>query len=197
MHAEDVQALQATNAWHWWWRYARVSAARFAAGLEPAGVDVHGPILEEDEEAILEADVTTSRLYGGDGHYNRSDLVVLGRPAVMVGVLVANEACNHRRKVAARRRAEVRWRDDQRVHLWATTRRLIVDGRLGIESYWYSAVNGFYPDLPQWSLSLAFGDGSAPLRIVGPPVPALCLWAATAVLGERWEHDPRLASLLL
>ena len=189
--------LRDTDAWHWWWQYARFSALRFAAGLEPEGVDVYGPILEDDEEAILEADVTTSRMYGGDAHYQRNDLVALGWPAVMVGALVANEVFNHRRKVAARRIAEVRWREDHCAHVWATTHRLIIQGRHRIESYWYASVNEFYPDLSRWSLTMAFGDGSNPLRIVGPAAPALCLWAATAVLGERWKEDPRLASLLV
>lgn len=198
VNSADAQLLRYTDAWKWWWQYARVSAARFAAGVEPVGVDIYGPILVEGEEAILETDVTTSRMYGGgNARYNRNDLVMLGRPAVMVGALAINEVFNHRRKVAARRRAEVRWRDDQRAHLWATTLRLIIEGRHGLESYWYSTVTEFYPDLARWSLTLAFDDGSDPLRIVGAPVPALCLWTATAVLGEGWEHDPRLASLLV
>src|SRR5262249_36874313 len=34
------------------------------------------------------------------------------------------------------------------------------------------------------------------MRLCGPAVPALSLWTATAVLGERWVSDPRLARLL-
>jgi hypothetical protein len=200
-HSQPVQTQAhqlpaVTDPWQWWWRHARASARRFVAGIDPPGIEVYGPVLDDDEEGILEADVVLSRLYGGDGSYRRSDFLVVARPAVMAGALAVNAVVNHRRKAAARRRAAVRWRDDRPVHVWATTHRLICDDGHGTESCWYGSVNEFHPDLSQWSLTLAFDDGSAPVRLVGPPAPALCLWAATAVLGDRWDHDPRLAALL-
>jgi hypothetical protein len=113
----------------------------------------------------------------------------------MVGALAVNAAINHRRKVAARREAEVRWRDEHRVQVIATNHRLLCNTDDGWENYWYGSVTEFYPDLDRWSMTLGF-DGCAPLRLCGPVTPALILWTATAVLGERWASDPRLARLL-
>ena len=44
-------------------------------------------------------------------------------------------------------------------------------------------------------MTLGFND-YVPLRLSGPVAPALSLWTATAVLGERWAGDPRLARQL-
>jgi hypothetical protein len=183
------------NEWSRWWQYARRSARLFAAGVEPPTIQVFGPLLEVDEVGLLSADATYSRRYGGSGRYSRSDLLILGRPAVMVGALAVTAAINHRRKVAARREAEVRWRDEHRVQVIATNYRLLCNTDEGWETYWYGDVTEFYPDLDRWSMTLSF-DGYAPLRLYGPVAPALSLWTATAVLGERWASDPRLARLL-
>jgi hypothetical protein len=107
-----------------------------------------------------------------------------------------NAAINRRRKIAARRDAEPSWRDQQTAHLWSTTYRLIWDGGSGLESLWYGDITGFYPDLGAWTLTLATGDGQPPVRMHGPAVPLVSLWTATAVQGERWTQDPRLAALL-
>jgi hypothetical protein len=183
------------DEWTRWWQYARQSARLFAAGVEPPAIEVFGPVLEADESGLLSAEVTYSRRYGGSGHYNRSHLLVLGRPAVMVGALAVNAAINHHRKVAARREAEVRWRDAHQVQVIATNYRLLCHTDQGWENYWYGDVSEFYPDLDRWSMTLAFDD-YAPLRLSGPATPALSLWTATAVLGQRWVSDPRLARLL-
>jgi hypothetical protein len=191
-----ADAVPAGDEWSRWWDYARRSARLFAAGVEPSGMHMFGPVLDADEWGLLEADAFYSRRYaGGDGRYNKSDLLVLGRPAVMVGALAVNAAINHHRKVAARRVAEVRWRDQQRVRVIATTHRLLCNTDLGWESYWYGSVTEFYPDLEHWSITLGF-ERCAPLRLAGAAAPALCLWAATAVLGDRWATDPRLSRLL-
>jgi hypothetical protein len=183
------------DEWTQWWHYARRSARLFAAGVEPPTIQVFGPVLEADEVGLLSADVTYSRRYGGSGHYSRSDLLILGRPAVMVGALAVNAAINHRRKVAARREAVERWRDEHRLQVIATNYRLLCNTDQAWENYWYGDVTEFYPDLDRWSMTLGF-DGYAPLRLCGPAAPALSLWTATAVLGERWVSDPRLARLL-
>ena len=119
-----------------------------------------GPVLDQDEHGLLEADLSLSWLYGGDGQYRRSDYFVLARPAVMVGALAVNAAINHRRKAAARRDSQPRWRDEQTVHTWTTTHRLIWEGPTGLEQLWYGDVTGFYPDLSRWTLTLDTG-GSA------------------------------------
>jgi hypothetical protein len=194
-HSTTAYPVGVTDEWSRWWQYARRGARLFAAGVEPPTIQVFGPVLEADEVGLLSADVTYSRRYGSSGHYSRSDLLVLGRPAVMVGALAVNAAINHHRKVAARRQAEVRWRDEHRVQVIATNYRLLCNTDQGWENYWYGDVTEFYPDLDRWSMTLSFDD-YAPLRLYGPATPALNLWTATAVLGERWISDPRLARLL-
>lgn len=199
-HAEQGGTVQATRDpwqwWWWWWNHARDSARTFLAGHNPPEVAIFGPVLGDHEQGLLEADVTLSFLYGGDGTYARSDYFVVGRPAVMVGALAVNAAINRRRKVAARRDAKPSWRDHQSVHLWSTTNRLIWDGGSGLASLWYGDITGFYPELDTWTLTLATGDGQPPVRMQGPAVPLVSLWTATAVLGQQWWQDPRLAPLL-
>lgn len=195
--AEQGAPLQtATDPWQWWWNHARSSAKAFLAGHNPPEIAIFGPVLDGDERGLLEADLTLSFLYGGDGHYARIDYFVVGRPVVMVGALAVNAAINRRRKIAAQRDAQPSWRDHQKAHLWSTTHRLIWDGRSGLESLWYGDITGFYPDLGSWTLTVATGDGQPPVRMQGAAVPLVSLWTATAVLGERWSQDPRLAALL-
>lgn len=189
-----VQA--ARDPWQWWWNHARESAKALLVGHNPPEIAIFGPVLGDREQGLLEADVTLSFLYGGDGRYARSDYFVVGRPAVMVGALAVNAAINHRRKVAARRDAQPSWRDHQCVHLWSTTDRLIWDSESGLASLWYGDITGFYPEPETWTLTLATSDGQAPIRMQGPAVPLVSLWTATAVLGQRWWQDPRLAALL-
>jgi hypothetical protein len=190
-------AAAPVDHWQWWWQYARDSARRWLQGITPPVIDIYGPVLDDDEDGLLEADLTYSRLYGGDGFYRRADLFVLGRPAVMAGVLAASAAVNHRRKVVARREAEVRWRDTQPARVWATTRRLICDTTtFGVVRFDYAAATEFYPDLDHWNLTLGFDESSPPLRLSGPAAPAICLWAAIAIVGDRWVRDPRMARLL-
>lgn len=182
----------------WWWEYACGSARAFLAGIEPPHIDVHGPVLDQREDGLLEADIAYSRLYAcGDGSYHRNDFLVVGRPAVMVGALAANAVIHHRRKVAARRQAELRWRDTQAARVWLTTERLICNSPgHGLVSLYHGAITEFHPDLDSWTLTLGFGDDCAPARLTGLAAPAISLWVATAVLGERWARDPRLARLL-
>jgi hypothetical protein len=191
--------LQTPSAdlWQWWWRYAQHSARGWLNGIAPPVIDIFGPVLDADEEGLLETEMTYSRLYGGDGRYNRSDLFVVGRPAVMAGALAVNAAVNHHRKVAARRESEVRWRNTQTVRVWATTHRLVCDSSShGVVSFYYEVATEFYPDLDSWSLTLGFGEECLPVRLSGPAAPAICLWAAIEILGERWVRDPRLARLV-
>lgn len=195
--AEQRGSVQlAADPWQLWWNHARSSAKAFLAGHNPPEIAIFGPVLGDDEHGLLEADLSLSFLYGGDGQYARSDYFVVGRPAVMVGALAVNAAINRRRKIAAKRDAEPCWRNHQIAHLWSTTDRLIWDDGSGLENLWYGHITGFYPDLDSWTLTLASGDGRPPVRMQGPAVPLVSLWTATAVLGERWMYDPRLVALL-
>lgn len=185
------------NEWERWWLYARGAARRFAQGISPPEIEVFGPVLAADEFGLLQADLSYSRLYAaGDGRYQKTGMLVVGRPTVMVGALAVSAAVNHRRKVAARRDAEQRWRDHQQIQVMMTNHRLLCNTLdAGFESYFYGGITEFYPDLDGWQLTLAFDGKVAPLRLAGPAAPALCLWTATAVLGDRWTRDARLAKL--
>lgn len=185
------------NEWELWWMYARAAARRFAQGISPPEIEVFGPVLAADEFGLLLADLSYSRLYAaGDGRYQKTGMLVVGRPSVMVGALAVSAAVNHRRKVAARRDAEQRWRDHQQIQVTMTNHRLLCNTLdAGFESYYYGGITEFYPDLDGWQLTLAFDGKVAPLRLAGPAAPALCLWTATAVLGDRWTRDARLAKL--
>ena len=174
----------------------RPTARLLARGIAPPAIDVFGPVLDQDEEAVLSADMHYSRQYGGDGRYQKADLLVVGRPAVMAAGFGFSAAINHRRKVAARRVAELRWRDHHHVQVTATTDRLLCSTAKGWLSAWYGNITEFYPDLQSWSLTIGFEPGIAPLRLSGPPAPMICLWAATCLLGDRWANDPRLRPLL-
>ena len=162
----------------WWWEYARATARRITQGIAPAPVDVWGPVLEPNEVAVMPAEVTYSRLYGGDGLYEPTATYFLGRPAVMIGALAATAAVNHRRKVKARRDAVPSWRDVQHVPVIVTSQRLLAATDAGWESAWWASVAEFQPDLPEWSLTLGFGPGYSPMRLFGPATPALSIWAA-------------------
>jgi len=193
--SNSARPARAVDEYGWWWAYARRCAAAFRAGVCPPEVQVFGPVLEADESALMSAQVEYSRLYGGDGRYDRSNFFIVDRPAVMVGGLALNAAINHHRKVVARREAVPKWRDRCLAAVIVTTHRLLCDAGGGWESFWYGAMSEFYPDLGAWSVTVGF-QRCAALRLVGAAVPAVCLWMATAVLGDGWDRDPRLAGLL-
>ena len=52
-HQHRNQAAVAHNEWHWWWNHARTTARLLARGIDPPAIDVFGPVLDQDEEAVL------------------------------------------------------------------------------------------------------------------------------------------------
>ena len=178
-----------------WWHYSRGCAAALRAGRPPTPIEVHGPVLEPGEQALLSAEIDYSRFCGGDGQYSPLPLIVAGRPAVMFGALAVQGLVNHRRKTAAAQRAAAQWRYHQTCAVIVTTERLIcTTAPHGMVSFWFGACTEFYPDLQQWTLTLGF-DSTYPVRLSGLAAPALSLWSAYGVLGDAWVDDPRLALL--
>ncbi len=178
-----------------WWHYSRGCAAALRAGGPPTPVNVYGPVLEPGEQALLSTEISYSRYCGTNASYSPLPLIVGGRPAVMFGALAVQGVVNHRRKVAAERKAAEQWRFQQTCTVIATTDRLICStAPHGQVSFWFGACTEFYPDLQQWTLTLGF-DSTYPVRLIGPAAPALSLWSAYGVLGEAWVNDPRLAPL--
>lgn len=97
----------------------------------------------------------------------------------MLGAFAASGYINHRRKAAARRDAQQRWRDSQRVGLIATSQRLLVNvAGHGWLSFDYGAVTEYYPDLGQRALTLGFGQETSPMRLSGPPCWLRAFWLA-------------------
>lgn len=180
-----------------WWVYAQGAAAALARGIEPPEVAVYGPILQDDEYGYLCTNAWTSRLVAGDGTYRHTSLMALGSAKFMVGMLAAQGIINHRRRKAARREAVPSWQLHQDGTVILTDRRLICTGSDGsLIDFWFGRVTEFYPDLRARSIVLAFGDDCAPLRIDGPAVPAIALWAAVGIYGDRWVNDARLHALV-
>ena len=178
-----------------WWHYSRGCAAALRAGRPPTPVNVYGPVLEPGEQALLSTEISYSRYCGTNASYSPLPLIVAGRPAVMFGALAVQGVVNHRRKVAAERKAAEQWRFHQTCTVIATTDRLICStAPHGQVSFWFGACTEFYPDLQQWTLTLGF-DSTYPVRLIGPAAPALSLWSAYGVLGDAWVNDPRLAPL--
>ena len=174
-----------------------VGAARRHCELArpPTPVNVYGPVLEPGEQALLSTEISYSRYCGTNASYSPLPLIVAGRPAVMFGALAVQGVVNHRRKVAAERKAAEQWRFHQTCTVIATTDRLICStAPHGQVSFWFGACTEFYPDLQQWTLTLGF-DSTYPVRLIGPAAPALSLWSAYGVLGDAWVNDPRLAPL--
>lgn len=180
-----------------WWDFAHTAAVGLLDGKPPPPVQVYGPVLMRGEAAFFTASADYSRLYSGDGSYTTTGLLALGSPGFMLGAFAASGYINHRRKAAARRDAQQRWRDSQRVGLIATSQRLLVNvAGHGWLPFDYGAVTEYYPDLGQRTLTLGFGQETSPMRLSGPPVLAACVLVGAAVAPDSWHQDPRLAPLL-
>jgi len=179
-----------------WWDYACGCARRLRTGQPLPTIEVFGPVLEPGEHALLSADIGYSRRYGSDAQYEAAPLVLLGKPATMVGALAIRGMINRRRKKTAEAQAAVGWREHETASVIVTTLRLICTLSYGQVSIWHDTVAAIYPDLQQSELTLGFEDSYPPIRLSGPPAPALSLWSARFVLGpDRWHKDPRLAAL--
>jgi hypothetical protein len=179
-----------------WWHYSRAAAAALRAGHPPPPMEVYGPVLEPGEHALLSTEIGYSRYCATKARYSPLPLVVGGRPAVMFGALALQGVINHRRKVAAERKAPHQWRFHQTSPVIVTTDRLLCNtSPHGLLSFWFGACTEFYPDLSRWTLTLGF-ESTYPVRLSGPAAPALSLWTAYGVLGDAWVGDPRLTPLL-
>jgi hypothetical protein len=111
--------------------------------------------------------------------------------------MAANAAVNASRKAAAKRDLQLLWRDLQEVPVIATNYRLMchLPGR-GWLSFYYSAVNEFYPDPANWTLTFGF-ENAEPLRLGGLSVPTLAVVTSWCVLGaDRWHEEPGIAPLV-
>ena len=104
---------------------AGAARRRCGPARPPTPVDVYGPVLEPGEHALLSTEIGYSRYCGSNARYSPLPLIVAGRPAVMFGALAVQGVVNHRRKVAAERKAAEQWRFHQTCAVIVTTDRLI------------------------------------------------------------------------
>lgn len=191
VHRPSTEEVEASS----WWAYACGTARSLRAGDPPAAVSIYGPLLNSGEDGRFSTNMCYSRWYGGDATYTRSNIFAFGSVPFMIGAFGVNELMNQSRKAAAERDAAVQWRETQMASVVVTSQRLLCGTVQGWLSFWFSAVTEFFPDLDNWTVTLGFEGQTSPLRLSGPPAPAVALWTAHALLGERWQDDPRLERL--
>ena len=127
---------------------AGVARRRCGPGTRRPPVNVYGPVLEPGEHALLSTEIGYSRYCGSNARYSPLPLIVAGRPAVMFGALAVQGVVNHRRKVAAERKAAEQWRFHQTCAVIVTTDRLICSTTPhGQVSFWFGACTGVLPRL--------------------------------------------------
>lgn len=179
-----------------WWRYAQGCANALMGGLEPPTVTVFGPVLDDDELARVCTTAGISRLVSGDGSYQPSSLLLFGTPGLTLGMLAAQGLVNHRRRQQARREQVPAWRLHRLGTVIVTDQRIMCSGIDGtLLSFWFGAVTEFYPDLASRTVVLAFTDQCQPLRLEGAAAPAIALWIAVGLYGDRWVDDQLLYPL--
>lgn len=182
-----------------WWDYARAAAVALTQGVPPPAVNVYGPVLDADEQPRLTAPAHISRLIAGDGTYSHGTALLWGSPMFSLGVLGAQSVLNRRRRNRARLDAIPAWRLHRHGTVLVTDQRLICPAADGTQlmSFWFANVTEYHPNLAQRTLELAFRTAECePLRLEGPAVPALALWASAAIYGPDWINDERIHPLL-
>ncbi|MFF0343391.1 hypothetical protein [Kribbella sp. NPDC004875] len=167
------------------------------AGNAPQELTMYGLVLDQGERAYIQTTAQYARLYGGNGRYTASGGFVIGRPALVLGLMAANAAVNASRKAAAKRDMQQSWRDVQELPVVATNYRLLCHlPAKGWMSFYYSAVQEFYPDPANWTITFAF-QNAVPLRLAGLATPTLSVLTSWAVLGtNRWHGEPGIAPLI-
>ncbi|MGW6279892.1 hypothetical protein [Kribbella sp. NPDC055071] len=167
------------------------------AGQSPQPLTTYGLVLEPGEVAYLNTPAHYARLYGGSGRYTQSGGVFIGKPALVLGMMAATAAVNASRKAAAKRNTQLMWRDLQELPTIATNYRLLCHlPAKGWMSFYYSAVQEFYPDLENWMITFGF-QNAEPLRLSGLATPTLSVLTSWCVLGKgRWQGEPGIAPLI-
>jgi hypothetical protein len=167
------------------------------AGHSPQPLTIYGLVLEPGEVAYINTPAHYARLYGGSGRYTQSGGVFIGKPALVLGMMAATAAVNASRKAAAKRNTQLMWRDLQELPTIATNYRLLCHlPAKGWMSFYYSAVQEFYPDLDNWMITFGF-QNAEPLRLSGLSTPTLSVLTSWCVLGkDRWQGEPGIAPLI-
>ncbi|MEV0286574.1 MULTISPECIES: hypothetical protein [unclassified Kribbella] len=179
------------------WKLGIDWARWLLAGNSPQPLTMYGLVLESGEVAYVNTPAHYARLYGGSGRYTHNSGLFIGKPGVVLGMMAANAAINASRKAAAKRDMQLLWRDLQEVPTVVTNYRILcMLPQRGWLSFYYSAVQEFYPDPVNWMITFGF-QNAEPLRLAGLAAPTLSVLTAWCVLGnDRWQGEPGIAPLL-
>lgn len=179
-----------------WIVQAQRVAETLRAGECLPEIQLFGPVMYSGERALFDSPVAYARMYGGDGSYKTTNVLALGNRSFIAGSMAATGLINGARKARARREATPRWRDDQRVRLVTTNRRLLV---YGPGQRWltfdYAAISEFEPVVHHNMMRLHFASAPS-LGLCGPPVLAAMVLVAAATNPQHWMRDPRLRPLV-
>lgn len=167
------------------------------AGNTPQALTMYGLVLDPGEQAYIETSAQYARLYGGNGRYTTTGGLFIGKPGMVLGLMAATAAVNAGRKAAAKRDMQQMWRDLQEVPIVATNYRLLCHlPAKGWMSFYYTAVQEFYPDPANWTITFGF-QNAVPLRLTGLSTPTLSVLTAWSILGNgRWQGEPGIAPLI-
>ena len=179
------------------WELAQDWVSWLSSGKDPAPLTMHGLILEPGEVAYVTTPMHYSRLYGGSGEYMHSGGFAFGRPGMVLGMMAANAAVNSSRRKAARKDMQPLWRDLQELPTVVTNYRIMCHmPPRGWLSFYYTAVQEFYPEPSNWMVTYGFSNAE-PLRLGGLSAPTVSVLTAWCLLGaDRWQDNPGLAPLL-
>jgi hypothetical protein len=157
------------------------------AGNAPQALTMYGLVLDPGEQAYIQTNAQYARLYGGNGR----------KPGLVLGMMAATAAVNAGRKAAAKRDSQQMWRDAQELPVVATNHRLLCHlPAKGWMSFYYTAVQEFYPDPANWTITFGF-QNAVPLRLTGLSTPTLSVLTAWSILGNgRWHGEPGIAPLI-
>lgn len=178
------------------WELAQDWVNWLSVGNQPAPLTMHGLILEPGEVAYVTTPMHYSRLYGGSGQYMHSGGFAFGKPGFVLGMMAANAAVNAARRSAARKDMQPLWRDLQELPTVVTNHRVMCHlPPRGWLSFYYTAVQEFYPEPANWMVTYGFSNAE-PLRLGGLAAPTVSVLTAWCLLGaERWQENPGLTPL--
>lgn len=167
------------------------------AGNAPQALTMYGLVLDPGEQAYIQTNAQYARLYGGNGRYTTAGGLFIGKPGLVLGMMAATAAVNAGRKAAAKRDSQQMWRDAQELPVVATNHRLLCHlPAKGWMSFYYTAVQEFYPDPANWTITFGF-QNAVPLRLTGLSTPTLSVLTAWSILGNgRWHGEPGIAPLI-
>ncbi|WP_298801174.1 hypothetical protein [uncultured Pseudokineococcus sp.] len=192
---EEVAQRHRDERFHRAWAGAGEVRRALLRREPPAQVRVWDLVPAEGEVFFLDAPAVYSRYYGQDVAYTQASGFYLGPPAFVLAGMGLTAVGNARRRSAAEREAQERWREHQTCRLVVSNQRLLCFAGGRWLSFWYGGMTAVHPGVREWSLVCQF-DGAAPLALSGAPVPAAAVITTMATLGlDAVAEHPSLQAL--